>query len=142
LAVSFNLVFGKDDEVAEWLSPRLNQTFAKPFTAIGGMRDGVLVAAWLFSHYNGRNIEISVAADGHLNRGFVYAAVDYVFNQLKCRRASCHVSTLNHKSISFIERIGWRWEGYSPLWYEDDSPALCYGIRKEDCARWLKRLGK
>ncbi len=130
------LVYEHPHIIADWLGKRLGEKFSAPYKVIGGVRNEALVCAWLFNQYNGRNIEVSVASDGAINRGFIYAAADYVFNQLGCKRASCHVSINNHKSISFIERIGWKREGYRENWYEDGSDAILYGMKKEDC-KWL-----
>lgn len=134
------LVYEPSDRIAEWLGERLGEKFSTPYTVIGGLQNDALACAWLFNHYNGRNIEVSVASDGSVDRGFIMAAADYVFNQLKCERASCHVSENNHKSIAFIERIGWKREGFRENWYEDGSGAFLYGMKKEDC-KWLKPLG-
>jgi RimJ/RimL family protein N-acetyltransferase len=132
--VSSSLVLDRNREVADWLEERLPVKFSGVFSTIGLERDGSLVAAWIFNDYQNDNIEIAVASDGAITRGFINAAADYVFNQLNCRRASCHVRTDNHKSIAFIERIGWVREGLRRQWFPD-SDAYVYGMLKSEC-KW------
>lgn len=132
--MSSNLVFGRDRDVADWLEDRLPVKFTGWFSTIGLERDNRLVAGWLFNDYQNDNIEVAVASDGAITRGFINAAAHYVFVQLNCRRASCHVRTDNHKSIAFIERIGWVREGLRRAWFPD-CDAYVYGMLKHEC-KW------
>jgi RimJ/RimL family protein N-acetyltransferase len=134
-------VFDRQDEIATWLGVRLGEEFSKPYTTIALQRDGKIVAAWLFNHYTGRNVEVSVAADEPITKGFIYAATEYVFRQLNCTRASCHVSTNNLKSHRFVTWFGWEPEGIRKQWYQDNSDALSFGMLKEKC-KWLAPPGK
>lgn len=136
-----SLVFDRNDEIATWIGLRLDERFSRPYTTIGLERDGKIIAGWLFNHYTGRNIEVSVASDGAITRGFIYAATDYVFMQLGCVRASCHVSVKNEKSLRFTRWFGWEQEGIRKNWYEDGSDAIVFGMLKENC-KWLAPLGK
>lgn len=73
------------DEVARFVSDRLDFALCPPFTSMGIERDGKIVAGVLFNHFEGSDCHVTVAGTGW-TRAFLRAVGAYVFGQLECER--------------------------------------------------------
>lgn len=73
------------DEVARFVSARLDFALCPPFTSMGLSRDGKLVAGVLFNHFENTDVHATVAGSGW-TRAFLQAVGFYVFEQLECER--------------------------------------------------------
>jgi len=126
---SSSLVFGQDYRVLEYLQSRLDTKFNPPFTTIGIEKNGEIVGGWLFNDYNGYNVEISVALDTPLTRGYIRAIKHYLFNQMKVRVVTARCRDGNLKSRNLIKRLGFHFEGRIP-WYFGNEGARLYTYTK------------
>jgi RimJ/RimL family protein N-acetyltransferase len=110
------LVFGQHDLVADWVSEKIGALIAKPYVAIGAMRDGKLCAGWVFNHWNGHNIEISWASE-FLTRGMIRAVHHYVFVQSGAGRVSALTRRSNKTMREMFPRFGFEFEGVQRRYY-------------------------
>jgi len=60
----------------------------------------------------------------------------YPFTELGVRRVSAQVDPDNTRSISLIERMGFKLEGEKRNYNEDGTSKMQYGMTKHEC-RWL-----
>lgn len=128
-----------DDVVGPWIAARTGgRWFAGRGRTIALLEDGTLIAGCLVEDYNQRSCSMHIAAEGSnwLNRQFLWACFDYVFNQLGCEKAFGVVPAHNLDAQRFDEHLGFRLEAR----LKDQSPSgdlLIYSMYKADC-RWLK----
>ena len=111
------------------------------FNAMGLIKGKTLVAGVIYNAYEAANVNMHIGAvDGArwLTREFLFAAFDYPFNELGRRRVSAFMRASNKKAISFIENIGFEYEGKLLHYYPKDD-ALMYGMVKEKCRFLLRK---
>ena len=71
-----------------------------------------LVAAAVFEHFTGHDIDVSLAVDGKwVSPNFLRAVFKYVFCQLTCRRISCEIAGQNTAMRHIAGRLGFKDEG-------------------------------
>lgn len=105
------------------------------FNALGSIKGNRLVAGVVYNDYSGMNAYMHIGAEAGcrwLDREFLYAAFDYPFNELGLRRVTAKVKSKNDKAISFIENLGFEYEGTMRHFFKEDD-ALIYGLLKERC---------
>lgn len=133
------IVDKRPDWVAPWVFGIAGGTWYGEGQAIGLTRGEMLVAGVVFDHWNGSNINMTVASDGSrhwLNRDYLRRCFHYPFAQLKVRRITAVVAESNHDSRRFTEHIGFELETR----LKDAHPLgdlLVYVMRPEAC-RWLE----
>lgn len=135
------LVFGYDKDVAEWVAKRVPLPFDPkdmgPFTAIGVMRDGKPIAGFIYSRFNGFDIEISGASVSPqwASRGVCFALLSYPFEQLGCVRVTMKVAKKNKRLRKRLKTtLGFVEEGVHALAYDGKFDACSYGLTR---TRWL-----
>jgi hypothetical protein len=112
-------------------------------TAIGLCADnGELKAGVTYDNYNGANIVAHISGIGNWssNRQFLWMIFDYPFNQLKVKRITLSIPSVNRLACRLAERLGFKIEFIA----EDAHPhgALrIYKMVRNDC-RWLKLGGR
>jgi ribosomal protein S18 acetylase RimI-like enzyme len=133
------LVYGHDDELAEWLGNRLGISFAPPYVAIGVVRGVVLVAAALYNSYEPPNIQITFATTTPrwASRQVIGRILAYPFCEIGCRRISAVTRARNEPARAFLERLGFRAEGFHPQYFHDDD-AVSYGLLQRDAQKWIE----
>jgi len=131
------ILLGMDEVVARWVSQRIGAEIHPPFTAIGFVNDGKLTAGFVFSDYNGSNVEVTAATTRYVKKGELLAVCRYVFIQLGCRRVTFRAKASNYRSTAFLQRR-MTYEATLPHYYPDDH-AEQYRLLREDCP-WLKDL--
>jgi RimJ/RimL family protein N-acetyltransferase len=77
-------------------------------TAIGNVNSsGELVAGVLYEDYNGANVICHIAGDpGWASRRYLSVIFDYPFNQMKVKRITAPISSVNKKSINLVKKMG------------------------------------
>ena len=111
------------------------ETSWRDFTALGLIRDGRLVAGVIYNCFEGLNVNMHIGAEEGsrwMTAQFLYAAFDYPFNQMKKRRVSACINSNRRKAISFVENLGFEYEGRRKHYYENGDMVL-YGMLKEKC---------
>lgn len=125
-----NLVFDRIGETAEFVQSRLGTVLCPPYTTLGLEKNGRLVGGWMFHHYNGYDVEISVALDAPLLPGTIRAVKHYLFKQLRVRRVTGKCRETNTKSAQMMRRLGFHYEGRSPFYFGEDA-AMIFGYTNE-----------
>jgi len=136
-AASSKLLYHNSADVKAWLGNQLGLTFVEPCYAIGVINHkGLLTAAAVYTCYEERNVELSVA--GRIGR---HAAVDifyYAFNRLGCRRISATVHEKKQDVIRQAIGMGWKIEGRKREYYGEGEDAIILGMLRSEC-RVLQR---
>lgn len=127
-----SLLFGHDETVAEWVAKQAGaRSFVQPFTAFGLVHDGHLVGGFVFTGFNGHNIELSIAGKQSVSRSAIRALLNYVFEQLKCSRLQVHTRRKHKRVCRLLHRSGFKYEGVARRYYGRDD-AACYALTADD----------
>ena len=114
----------------------------KTFSYIGIIEDNKILGVIYFCDYDGNNIFIHAALDTPraCNLRAIKLMFDYIFNQIKCNRATITCDVDNKKAIRLSEGLGFEREGTMKkmLYFKNKfADAAVYGLQKEDC-KWVK----
>lgn len=110
---SYRVLLNADDDVGAWVSQRAGHGFVPgSCVAIGFTRAASLVAGVTYYGYNGVNVWMGIASEDHgwMNRRHLALIGDYPFRQLKVKRISALIDASNHRSLQFVERLGFKYE--------------------------------
>jgi RimJ/RimL family protein N-acetyltransferase len=132
------LLFDSDQILARWAGDRLGIADFGPYTAIGVVHRGEVVAAAIYNNYRPPNIDITFASASPrwASRGAIRAMLRYPFVQLGCMRLTAVTQAQNAPARAFLHRLGFCQEGVHP----DALPsgdAVSYGLLARDAARWI-----
>ncbi len=97
------------ERIAPWVCARAGGThFPGSCHAIGLERDGGLIAGVLYDQFNGRAVQMHVAAVGRhwLNRSYLRICFDYPFNQMKVQKVVGLVDSTNADALRFDQHLG------------------------------------
>jgi RimJ/RimL family protein N-acetyltransferase len=135
------LIYGHDRELSLWAGKSLG--FDGPIRgydpiAIGVARQGKIVAVALFANHQGPTIEITFVTSTPKwgSREMIRGILRYPFVQLGCKRVTAVTEECNGPARKFLERLGFRQEGY----HVDAFPSgagISYGLLKAEAERWL-----
>ena len=124
------------EQVFAFVRSRMPLARVEGMTALGWSRDGEVVAGAVFEGFNGVNMWVHLAGrpGGHwLTRGFVSAAMRYVFGICGCRRLSAYVDESNLASRRFNEHFGFQQEARLKGAAKDGGDVLIYVLTREAC---------
>ena len=135
-----SLRYGDDKNVAAWVADKLNLDGFSQYSAIGITRDGELIAGWVYSNYQGHDVEITVAATDPrwLSRARLYMLFMYPFRQLKVRRITASIAKRNKRARKVCEGLGFKHEGTLRKGYNGRQDRIVYGMLENEC-RFLLR---
>ena len=128
-------------DIARWVDARIpGDHHRMPHdgaVAIGFIENGKPIAGAIFEHYARWNIFAAIAIEkGHgLPRRACRALCEYPFVQLECLRITALVASRNIRSIDFLVRFGFVYEGTMLNATPTDSH-LVFGLLKKDC-KWI-----
>ncbi len=113
------LIFGRDDEVAQWVAEHGGGIICPPYVAIGAAKDDdTLCGGAVFNGWNGANIDISLASDGGLTRGTIRGIYHYVFEQSKATRATAYTKRSNKVMRNMLPNLlGFQFEAVLHRYY-------------------------
>jgi hypothetical protein len=121
-------------DVVAYMERRLGVKFSQPNIVRGFLtNDAKPLAAVVFSHYTGANIELTVVAE-RVTRGVVRFIAAYVFRQLGCRRATVRTKKRNKHAQKMALRCGFKFESVARHYFADDD-AVVFRMLKDEC-RW------
>lgn|SRR5574341_937715 len=128
-------------QVLAWAAHQLNTPSFGPAEALGICRDGRLLAAIVYSDYNGANMEMAIASidPRWCSKAALRIAFAIPFIQHNCLRVSTVVSVHNEKARDLAERLGFKIEGFHPKALRGGSDAFSLGLLRENC-RWIGPL--
>lgn len=112
----------------------------EPYTALGLVRNGRLIAGVLYNHFEEGNVFMHVSAlkNSHWAKlDFGYAVFSYPFEQLGKRRVTSISASRDKTAHRLAERLGFTYEGRLRNYYQDDD-AILYGMLREEC-RYLEK---
>lgn len=97
------------EPVCFWTAERTGGDYhAGSGQGIGWERDGKLIAGVLYDNFNGRSVQMHVAAEGKhwLVREYLRTCFDYPFNQLKVNKVIGLVDSTNLDALRFDRHLG------------------------------------
>lgn len=136
-------ICGYDAEIGSWVAERLPDIRAAsdfgPYTSLGVVRDGRIVAGVVFYDYRKTDMMLAVAADdpGWMTRGILRAIFDYPFRQMNCQRVSAVIDRRNKRARKLVEGIGFRMEGVLRSALRHNRDAILYGLLNDEC-KWIE----
>lgn len=139
------LVFGRDAEVANWVSERLNDIKFGPGHAIGVVRNGEPVCGVVFHGFHRcmetkapLGIQASIASTDPrwATRDVLRALFAYPFLQLGVKRITTRCDATNDHVIKFNKRLGFRLESVMRYGWSIEKNAMLFRMLKHEC-RWL-----
>lgn len=135
-----SLLYGHDQDIAEWTAGRLGQTVDPPYRAIGIVDEtGEIRGGMVFNRYTRANIEITMYGPGCLTRAVIRGWFDYVFEQLKCIRLTAITRRDNKLVCRLLPRLGFTYEAtmknfFGPKKADD---AIVFRLTHEFASRWM-----
>ena len=135
-----NLVYGRDQEVAEWVAQRAPhaQTGFEKYVAIGIEEKGALIAGCVYNDYRGHSIHVSIASSSPrwATKKTLRAFFGYPFGQLQVERLTAYTGKSMASVRTFLVRLGFVEEGVIRKGFADED-CIVYGMLREEC-RWIK----
>lgn len=121
-------------EIGAYVGSRLGVTISPPFQAIGFLADDKRpLAAFVFNHFNGSDIEMTIVAEpGGITRQVIRYVANYVFNTNKCRRLTVRTKKRNKRILQLAPRYGFKYECIAKHYFDDDD-AVVFRMLKADC---------
>ena len=112
-------------------------------TAIGKLNGaGVLVAGVLYEDWNGANVMCHIAGEGNwATRDYLGVIFDYPFNQLRVKRITVPISSVNLKSINLVTKMGFELESTLAQATPDGDLHL-FRMWRDECKYIRGRYGK
>ena len=124
-------------ELLWWAQQRLRGVQFAPETAmpVAVIVSDTIAAVAVYHMRRGVNIEMSIASDTPrwASRMVIAELLALPFNVLSAHRITAIVRSDNTHSRQFVERLGFKYEGYMPDAFED-ADAVVFGLTK---IRWL-----
>jgi RimJ/RimL family protein N-acetyltransferase len=113
-----------------------------PYTAMGWIKNGKMVAQAIFHDYTDANIEVHFNGPNNLTRKSIGDIANYVFKQLGCARLTAKPYCTNEKISRVVEKIGFKYEATHKNYYKDEKgnlvDAVCYVIDKDTGIKWAR----
>ena len=125
------LVYGEG--VVEWVYELSGGAVTASSSGLGWMRNDKLIAGMSVEGWNGKNCYVHLRLEGYAPKEFCFAAVDWVFNQLKCNRMTAPVPQSNNKCLKLLRHIGFEQEAKLQEASYDGGDLLFMRLWKEDC---------
>lgn len=104
--------------------------------AVGLLRDENIIAAVIYSNFNGVNVDAHILSDGSkqwLDRRFLQFMFDYPFNNMLATRITGYVDADNLAARKFDERLGFEMEGLMERASGNGGDIIIYRMFREDC---------
>ena len=135
------LLYGKSEEVAEWVSlqiPEVNNGFQQA-TAIGVVSEGKLIAGVVYNEWqpNYKTLQLSIAATNPMwaRKEVISGLLAYPFCQLDVYKCWMTVSSDNEKSLRMTTKVGFVKEGIMAHQYGKKRHAVIKRMFKNDYER-------
>ena len=136
------IIWEPREVIAGWAGGVIGVEFHPPYSAAALVDNaGEIRTAVIFTNWTGASIDVSVASTGFVHPELIKQCSEYVFDQLKCRRASFYTRPTNQKAIRALEHMGAVFEARIIAYYED-SDALLYRLLREDLAQASMKIRK
>jgi RimJ/RimL family protein N-acetyltransferase len=132
------VLFGADDMVAAFVKariPHMQDSDFGQFTALGVVRDGVLLGGVVYNNYNHHDIHANYAFDSPkwCTRPVLRTLFAYPFGQLGCVRMTALIGRKNRHARKMILRLGFRLEGVHRKAADGREDCVSYGLLAREC---------
>lgn len=140
--MSFLMIEGQDQAVADWVGQVLGKPIVQPYSAIGICDpDGKLRGAAIFNDFQGPggNMEMTYVGPQTLTRGVLKWLARYAFNRCNASRVTFKTMSRNHAVRKLLARHKLDYEGRLRAYYDTakGGDALVYVLYRSKAARWL-----
>lgn len=128
------------DIIGPWVCARHGGTYVHgSASAIGRVRDGEIVGGIIYEDFNGANVICHIASEGRswLNRTFLWMIFDYPFRQLKVKRMTAPIASVNRQARRFVERLGFE-EECALKDAHPEGDLIIYRMVQSNARRWLE----
>lgn len=92
-----------------------------------------IIASLSVSDYRGNSVVIGFCLTGKITKSFIKFGCNYVFNQLKVKKALSFIDSTNEKSINFTQKLGSKLECTIKNACENDNDLLVFSMTKNQC---------
>lgn len=126
-----------------FLKTRIELSFSNDLRMIGQVKDQEIVAVVGFNNFMGKTCMIHCAGEGKrwLNREFLWASMDYPFNQCELDVVMATVRESNNPSAKFLDSMGFNLIHTIKDGFAKGESLNLFEIRRSAAERWLS-LGK
>lgn len=110
-------------------------------TVIARVRDGELLGGFMLDRYTQASICIHMAGfrPNWMNRSILCILFDYIFNQLRCKKAFAHVKETNRRAMDINLRAGFKFDTILKDVYPDGDLHILSMYDRE--CRWIRPRG-
>lgn len=128
-----------DKDIAIWVMAKVGR-YLPEMTAIGDIKDGVLIAGIAFETQNKNCMTGHQRIDAPPSKQFWINSADFIFNQAGCKKFSALVEVQNEKAIKLNKHIGFVIEATLKD-HGTNGDLLVMSLFKENCKflRWIKQ---
>lgn len=136
-------VCGYDEAVGAWVAARPADIGGAadfgPYTSLGIVRDGRIVAGVVYYDYRRTDMMMAVAATDPrwMSRSVLREIFAYPFTQMRCQRVTAVIDRRNKRARKLVEGLGFRMEGVLRKALKNNRDAILYGLLKDEC-QWIK----
>lgn len=110
--------------------------FQPPYTSMGFVKDGNIVAGVVFHRWTVCDVEMGVAMEpGGLSRSALKEIADYVFRRESKRRMTVITPNSHKAAKAAATRVGFKFESVLRDYFPDENGVM-YRMTRHDC-RWL-----
>lgn len=131
--------FVSDQRITDYVRERTGIDPGVDHSCLGIVRDGVVTAGFVFNHYTGHDIHVTVAwTPGSLTKIFLARCGHYAWCEMKCSRVS--ITTEQPKVVDLALRMGAVIEGIKRDAFGPGKNATMLGILAKDWKFTAPRL--
>lgn len=120
------------EAVADWVKAGFGGHFLPGYKVIAAFEGERLLGAVVFDAFTDKdcNLHIRVEDKRCVSRRVIRAIFDYPFRQMKLERVSVQVMADNEKSLEFVQRLGFVYEGAKRM---KGGSQLMFGLQIHEC---------
>lgn len=135
------MIIHGDETLARWVADRIPHVteFVPPYTAVGVVRDGEIVAGAIYNNFNPPDIHMGFASSHPrwASKETIRVLLGWPFDA-GCERITVIVKKADSKTRRFVERLGFKMEGVHPKAFPNGATGLSYGLYNDVYKRkWL-----
>ena len=128
------LLYGCDQEVAQWTQDRFGVQPYKYDMAIGIVENASLVGSIMWHAYRGHDIEISYFGPQTMTLGIARQCARIAVDHFGVSRVTARTARSNKTMTRGVKKIGFEYEGISHHGYGDQD-AVMFGLYGKNLAR-------
>ena len=128
------LLFGHDNEIAQWTANTFNMPTGHYEMVIGILDDGLLKGSIMWHAYRGHDIEISYYGPQTMTLGIARTCAKIAMDHFGVSRVTARTARSNKTMTRGVKKIGFEYEGISHHGYGDQD-AIMFGLYGKKLAR-------